>query len=116
MGYAAKAWGPEAESEEPKLQTEISDDELVRLIDKYSIYYYKMFKYKWDLHAEYEDIYGILAIKACETKEKYPTVVFRKRCSIKTYIISAMRNRMLDYRKYLNMRQRKYPMLRLVDH
>jgi DNA-directed RNA polymerase specialized sigma24 family protein len=95
-------------------QTEISDKELYELVIKYGTYYYKVLTYKENYNVELDDIVGELAVKACEAK-----AAFAKRsrtdANIKTFIITAFRSRMADYRKYLNVRQRKYPMARVVD-
>jgi hypothetical protein len=95
-------------------QTEITDKELYALILKYGEYHWKVLTYKYGYDVEKDDVIGELAVKACEAK-----LAFEKRktttANIKTFIITAMNRRMQDYRKHLDIRQRKYPMLRILE-
>lgn len=95
-------------------KTTMTDNELVKLVDQYAKHYLLKFRHIWKLHAEYEDIYGELAAKACESRERYGALV-KKTSGVRTYVVRAMKKHMLDHKKYLYIRQRKWPMMRIVE-
>jgi len=93
--------------ESKTFKTTMSDNELAGLVGKYAEFYQKKFKYVWKVYAEYEDIYGALAIKALEARADFAKKE-QKTSNIRTYVISGFRKRMEDFRQYLWVRQCKY--------
>lgn len=95
-------------------KTEMSDDELYALVMQYGTWHYKKLRYQYDYHVDKGDVIGEIAVKACEAREKYNALP-KKTANLKTYLIKAFSTRMTDYRKYLHIRQRKYPMARIIE-
>lgn len=95
-------------------KTEITDDEFYALVLKYSKHYYKKLKMEQGYHVEQDDIFGELAERGWEAKIKFGQFE-NKTSSIKTYIIRAFINKMANFRNYLHVRQRKYPMSRILE-
>lgn len=95
-----------------KYKTEMTHDELYQLLCQYAHWFYLKSKHEWNLRAEEEDIFGELAVKALEAKQNNydPT-----KSSLRSFYITVFKNRMANYRNYLYIRQKKYPMKRIVN-
>ena len=100
--------GPKPKRE---FKTTLTDEELYELLCQYSRWYYLKFKHVWHLKVDQEDIFGELAVKAMEAKAKYDP---SKKTSLRTFLITAFARRMENYRKYLYVRQVKWPMERIT--
>lgn len=99
---------------EKAYKTTMTDNELCNLIAQYASFYDKKFRQIWKLRSEREEIYGELAVRAVKARYDYYALK-RKTSNIRTYIISAMRKRMEDHRRYLYVRQVKWPMTRITE-
>jgi DNA-directed RNA polymerase specialized sigma24 family protein len=93
-----------------RYKTEISDEDLHDLIIQYGTFHYKKLKYEYGYDVEKDDAIGEVAVTACEARLRY-----KGNSNIKTFLVAAFSRRMKDYRKYLHVRQRKYPMASIIQ-
>jgi len=94
------------------MQSAMNDSKLEDLIKKYAIFYYKKFKSEYALHVEYDDMYSNLAIIALEARNSYDK---DKGTSLRTFIISAFRKRMVDHYRYLKIRQVDHKTVSIIE-
>jgi len=92
----------------------MDDNEFEDLIKKYAIFYFKKFRSVYGLHVEYEDMYGALAIIALEARNSYDKLE-NKYASLRTFIISAFRKRMINHYEYLKIRQIDYKTVSIIE-
>lgn len=102
-------YNPRQISEDEFGKLKMSDKQLYSLLCQYARWHHLRFKHVYRLDTSEEDIFGILAVKALESKPK-----FNGKSSLRTFYIQAFNRCMQDYRKYLFIRQVKYPMERAV--
>ncbi|MFA6009414.1 MAG: hypothetical protein WC799_05475 [Desulfobacteraceae bacterium] len=92
----------------------MDDNEFNELIKKYAIFYYKKFKSEYGLHIEYDDMYSNLAIIALEARNSYDKLE-NKSATLRTFIISAFKKRMINHYGYLKIRQIDHKTVSIIE-